>query len=66
MKGKSQVLLSTRKLDYRPCITCKRHPDYPEIPAVTLHSGDLCLVCGEKGNRKPEDLRHSVNVRFPC
>ena len=55
MNVTSQTLLSTGQLDYRPCLTCMRHPDYPEIPAVTLHNGDVCLVCGEKEKRKQID-----------
>ena len=33
------------RLDYRPCLNCERHPRFPSIPAVTLHSYGKCLAC---------------------
>jgi hypothetical protein len=37
-------LISTA-LQYRPCLECKRHSAYPEKPPVTLHRGEICLIC---------------------
>jgi hypothetical protein len=34
-------------LAYSPCIHCVRHPWYPDVPAVTLHRGGSCCICGK-------------------
>jgi DNA-binding PadR family transcriptional regulator len=34
------------RLSYSPCAKCERHPHYPELLPMTLHKGDVCLICG--------------------
>ena len=34
------------RLSYSPCAKCERHPHYPELLPMTLHKGDLCIICG--------------------
>ncbi|MHB8567880.1 MAG: hypothetical protein ACYC7D_13910 [Nitrososphaerales archaeon] len=44
-------LIDQGKIEYRSCMNCTRHPQYPEVPAVTLHKGAQCTICN---GRKPE------------
>ena len=37
--------LPSEHLSYGSCPSCKGHPDFPGIPAVTLHRDNLCVIC---------------------
>ncbi|MCL4519813.1 MAG: helix-turn-helix domain-containing protein [Thaumarchaeota archaeon] len=37
--------LPSRHLSYGSCFSCKRHSDFPGIPAVTLHRDNICVIC---------------------
>jgi len=41
---RSTVFTLTKQ--YSQCLNCKRHPWYPNIPAVTMHSEGICVICG--------------------
>ncbi len=36
---------TSRSVTYSTCLNCKRHPHYPNIPAVTLHLEGICVIC---------------------
>ncbi len=37
--------LPSQHLSYGSCLSCKRHSDFPEIPAITLHRDNVCVIC---------------------
>lgn len=37
----------TENSAYKPCFNCERHPSYPNIPPITLHRDNKCLICNE-------------------
>ena len=43
--SKEESTRTSRSLTYSPCLNCKRHPHYPNIPAVTLHLEGICVIC---------------------
>jgi|GEM_PF-2345160 hypothetical protein len=43
-----------RGIDYRPCVYCKCHPNFPDILPVTLHFGAKCAICDRVAIGKDE------------
>jgi hypothetical protein len=44
-KDSLSSILQKGGAEYRPCLSCERHPRYQDIPPVTLHVGNKCLIC---------------------
>lgn len=44
-KHAMQSLIFAQVADYRPCLKCPRHPKYPDIPPMTLHKSERCVIC---------------------
>ena len=38
--------LASQDSSYSTCFSCERHPNFPEIPPLTLHRDGVCVVCG--------------------
>ncbi len=43
-QANERVRVQSSEESYKPCPTCITHPHYTSLP-VTLHRGDVCLVC---------------------
>jgi hypothetical protein len=53
-------------LSYRPCFICQRHPRYPNIPPITLHRGNRCMICNSL-SKTENDLEESQSTkRIKC
>jgi hypothetical protein len=47
-KGKNDSFGAQSSREYRPCLQCERHPNYPSTPPMTLHEKGACLICKSK------------------